>query len=51
MIVVEDCHTSYMSEFGNPSKFSFMNFSKYIIDKINHRYPELDTNKKKTEEN
>ena len=35
MIVVEDCHASYMSEFGNPSKFSFMNFSKYIIDKIN----------------
>ena len=34
MIVVEDCHASYMSEFGNPSKFSFMNFSKYIIDKI-----------------
>ena len=51
MIVVEDCHASYMSEFGNPSKFSFMNFSKYIIDKINHRYPELDLNKKKTEEN
>ena len=51
MIVVEDCHTSYMSEFGNPSKFSFMNFSKYIIDKINHRYPKLDSNKKKTKEN
>ena len=28
-----------------------MNFSKYIIDKINHRYPALDSNKKKTEEN
>ena len=51
MIVVEDCHASYMSVFGNPSKFSFMNFSKYIIDKINHRYPALDSNKKKTEEN
>jgi len=44
MIVVEDCHTSYMNRFGNPSKFSFINFSKNIVDKINYRYPEIGPN-------
>tara|TARA_B110000438_G_scaffold302053_1_gene358596 strand:- start:14 stop:895 length:882 start_codon:yes stop_codon:yes gene_type:complete len=45
IIVVEDCHSSYMKMFGNPSKFSFINFSKYIIDKINYRCSETDSNK------
>tara|TARA_B100001123_G_C15187491_1_gene977921 strand:- start:328 stop:1209 length:882 start_codon:yes stop_codon:yes gene_type:complete len=39
VIVVEDTHSSYMSSFGNPSKFSFINFSKYVVDKINYRFP------------
>jgi len=50
MIVVEDCHTSYMNRFGNPSKFSFINFSKYIIDKINYRYPEISSKKENIKE-
>ena len=38
LIIVEDTHTSYLKKFGNPSKYSFINFSKNIIDKINHRF-------------
>jgi len=49
MIVVEDTHTSYMSRFGNPFKYSFINFSKHMVDKINYRFPNasLKNNKKK----
>jgi hypothetical protein len=36
-IITEDCHTSYMSNFGNPSDVSFMSFSKRIIDSIMSR--------------
>ena len=51
VIVVEDCHTSYMSIFGNPSKHSFINFSKHLIDKINYRFPDIGLkNKHKSEE-
>lgn len=39
MLVVEDVHTSYMSEFGNPSKYSFISFSKRLIDSVNSRFP------------
>ena len=35
LIIIEDTHTSYMKEFGNPSKYSFMNFCKKIIDEQN----------------
>lgn len=41
LIIVEDVHASYMPEFGNPSKFSFLNFSKRIIDSVNSRFPEV----------
>ena len=34
-MVVEDTHTSYQFRFGNPSKYSFINYSKKIIDDIN----------------
>ena len=44
-IVVEDIHTSYMKKFGNPSKYSFLNYSKYLVDVINSRF--LETNLKK----
>lgn len=42
MLVVEDVHTSYMSEFGNPSRYSFINFSKRIIDSLNSRFPAVN---------
>jgi cephalosporin hydroxylase len=37
MIVVEDTHTSYMSDFG-PQNLSFIEYSKLLIDKINKRF-------------
>ena len=39
IIVTEDIHTSYMKKFGNPSKHSFLNYTKYLIDVINSRFP------------
>ena len=46
MIVVEDTHTSYIGQYGNPSKFSFINFSKYVIDKVNYRFSNIKLKKK-----
>ena len=46
MIVIEDSHASYMSQWGNPSKFSFINFSKYMIDKINYRFSNIRLKKR-----
>ena len=41
MIVVEDTHTSFMREkgFKNPSKYSFINFSKSLIEILHRRNP------------
>ena len=41
ILVVEDTHASYMSDFGNPSKWSFIEYSKYIVDIINTRFSGL----------
>ena len=38
VIVIEDTHTSYFRRFGNPSPFSFISYSKKIIDVINSRF-------------
>lgn len=38
ILVIEDTHTSYFRRFGNPSPYSFINFSKKIIDDINSRF-------------
>ena len=37
MLIIEDTHTSYMKTFGNPSRYSFINFSKHIIDSVHSR--------------
>lgn len=37
ILIIEDVHTSYFREFGNPSKYSFINFTKCIVDGINSR--------------
>ncbi len=39
IIITEDTHTSYLKKFGNPSKYSFINYSKYLVDVINSRFP------------
>ena len=38
LVVIEDVHTSYFKRFGNPGYFSFINFSKRLIDIINSRF-------------
>jgi hypothetical protein len=43
LFVCEDVHTSYFKEFGNPSPFSFVNYSKRLIDDINTRAFALKT--------
>ena len=37
MLAVEDVHTSYLRYYGNPAKYSFMNYCKKTIDQINSR--------------
>lgn len=37
ILVVEDVHSSYMAKFRNPSNYSFINFSKMIVDQLNLR--------------
>jgi len=39
LILVEDVHASYMGQFGNPHRFSFINRCKQAIDEINARCP------------
>ena len=39
MLVIEDTFNSYRKKFANPSKYSFINYSKKKIDDINFRYP------------
>lgn len=41
MLVVEDTHTSYMDGFGL-RRFSFIEYAKRFIDKINMRYHDFD---------
>lgn len=46
MLITEDVHTSYIkNKWYNPSKYSFINYSKKLIDDINSRYPGLKRNK------
>lgn len=39
LLIVEDVHASYFKDFGNPSKFSFINYAKLFIDGLNARFP------------
>ena len=41
IMVTEDTHSSYMHNYGNPSKYSFISFSKKIVDDINYTFPGL----------
>ena len=45
LIVTEDVHTSYIKKFGNPSSYSFINYSKYLVDVINSRFSETNIKK------
>ncbi len=39
--LVEDTHTSYIKQYGNPNKYSFINFCKKTIDDINFNFPKI----------
>jgi hypothetical protein len=41
VLMVEDVHASYMRQFSNPSRYSFVNFSKFIVDVLNTRFPKI----------
>ena len=42
LLIVEDVHSSYFKDFGNPSKYSFINYAKLFIDGINARFPGVE---------
>jgi cephalosporin hydroxylase len=42
LAVVEDTHTSYFAHFGYPSKYSFIEWTKKLIDGINSRFPSVN---------
>lgn len=35
VLVIEDTQTSFMKKFGNPSKYSFINYAKQKVDHVN----------------
>jgi hypothetical protein len=39
LLIVEDTHTSYFRDFGYPSRYSFIEWTKTLIDNINSRFP------------
>ena len=41
ILIIEDIHTNYFLEFGNPYRYSFLNFAYRIIDSINSRFYSL----------
>ena len=41
LLIVEDTHSSYMKDFDNPNKFSFIEFSKKLIDDLNFTFPNI----------
>ena len=41
LLIVEDTHTSYFKDFGYPTKYSFIEWSKKLVDNINSRYPKI----------
>jgi 23S rRNA U2552 (ribose-2'-O)-methylase RlmE/FtsJ len=40
-LIIEDTHASYQRQFGNPQRYSFINFAKKTIDDINSRFSGL----------
>jgi hypothetical protein len=40
-LIVEDTHTSYMERFG-PRKYSFIKYTKMLIDAVNQRFESFD---------
>jgi len=47
LLIVEDVHTSYFREFGNPWARSFIGFTSKIVDAINSRSNALKTSRER----
>ena len=45
LLVVEDTHTSYFREFGYPTKYSFLEWTKKLADNINCRFPSVNVSR------
>jgi len=45
LMVVEDTHTSYFHDYGYPSKYSFIEWTKVLIDNINSRFSAVNASK------
>ena len=45
ILIVEDVHTSYLKDFGNPSRYSFIKYAKLFVDDVNARFPGVDIKK------
>ncbi len=43
LIVVEDTHSSYQKNFYGPSKLSFIEYAKNLVDGVNYRHATLKT--------
>ena len=41
IVLIEDSLSSYNKKFFNPSKYSFINYSKFLVDDINSRVKEI----------
>jgi hypothetical protein len=41
VLIVEDVHASYLPEFGNPARHSFMQFALHAVELIQSRFPGL----------
>ncbi|MBC7702518.1 MAG: class I SAM-dependent methyltransferase [Rhodoferax sp.] len=41
MLVVEDTHCSYFTEFGNPHRYSFISFGKRLVDHLHARQSQV----------
>ena len=44
-IIVEDTYTSYLKEYGAPSKYSFINYATNMVDGMNLRTPKIKSTK------
>ena len=43
ILVVEDTHTSYQKDYGNPSRYSFIEWAKKQADTLHSRFPGIQT--------
>lgn len=45
LMIIEDTHTSYFRDFGFPSRYSFIEWAKRLVDNVNSRFPSVKASK------